>query len=158
MVVILYSMSKEITKISPEGVEVANMYLMLGNITAVSSALQIPEHKVCSMMEKREVRAYIDTVYLDTGYRNRANIASVMDQMIASKLEEAEESGMYSSKDLADLMMMQHKMRMDEMKVQADVAGASMNIKSQTNVQINEAMPFGQGNYGKLMEKLLADG
>ena len=24
-----------------------------------------------------------------------------------------------------------------------------------TNVQINEGIPFGQGNYGKLMEKLL---
>ena len=29
------------------------------------------------------------------------------------------------------------------------------NVKNQTNVQINGEMPFGQGNYGKLMEKLL---
>ena len=93
------------------------------------------------------------------GYRNKNNIATVLDEMIASKLEEAQESGMYSSKDLADLLQMAHKMRMDEIKAQADLEKAqSSNIKNQTNVQINEAVPFGQGNYGKLMEKLLKDG
>ena len=76
--------------------------------------------------------------------------------MINSKLEEAQETGIYSSKDLADLMMMAHKMRMDELKAQAELMKAEgANIKNQTNVQINEALPFGQGNYGKLMEKLL---
>ena len=105
---------------------------------------------------KREVKKYIDTVYLDIGYRNKNNIGSVLDEMIASKLEEAQESGIYSSKDLADLLQMAHKMRMDEIKAQADLAKTeSNNIKHQTNVQINEAVPFGQGNYGKLMEKLL---
>ena len=81
------------------------------------------------------------------------------EKIFAAKLEEAEESGVYSSKDLADLLQMAHKMRMDEIKAQADLAKAeSGNIKNQTNVQINEAVPFGQGNYGKLMEKLLKDG
>jgi len=45
---------------------------------------------------------------------------------------------------------------MDEIKAQAEILKAEGgNIKNQTNVQINEAVPFGQGNYGKLMEKLL---
>jgi len=45
---------------------------------------------------------------------------------------------------------------MDEIKAQADLEKINQtNIKSQTNVQINEGIPFGQGNYGKLMEKLL---
>ena len=47
-------------------------------------------------------------------------------------------------------------MRMDEIKAQAEIEKAS-SIKSQTNVQINEGVPFGQGNYGKLMEKLMKD-
>ena len=111
---------------------------------------------VAEVLNKREVKKYIDTVYLDMGYRNRNNIGSLLDEMIASKLEEAQESGVYSSKDLADLLMMAHKMRMDEIKAQAELIKAEgTNIKNQTNVQINEAVPFGQGNYGKLMEKLL---
>ena len=92
------------------------------------------------------------------GYRNKNNIASVLDEMIASKLEEAQESGVYSNKDLADLLQMAHKMRMDEIKAQADLVKAeTTNIKTQNNVQINESLPFGQGNYGKLMEKLLKE-
>ena len=46
---------------------------------------------------------------------------------------------------------------MDEIKAQTELEKAqAANIKNQTNVQINSAeMPFGQGNYGELMKKLL---
>jgi len=150
-------MSKEVATISPEGLEVANCYLQFGNIGAVCDMMQVSEYKVVELLNTREVKKYLDTVYLDLGYRNRNNIASLMDEMIASKLEEAQESGMYSSKDLADLLQMAHKMRMDEVKAQGEHDKAGV-IKNQTNVQINqEGMPFGSGNYGKLMERLLAD-
>ena len=149
-------MAKEVTTISPEGLEVANSYLQFGNIRGVCDQLQVEEKKVVDILNKREVKKYIDTVYLDMGYRNKNNIASVLDEMIQSKLEEAQESGVYSSKDLADLLQMAHKMRMDEIKAQAELEKASASsIKNQTNVQINEGVPFGQGNYGKLMDKLL---
>jgi len=149
-------MAKEITTISPEGLEIANSYLQFGNIRGVCDYLQVPETTVVELLNKREVKKYIDTVYLDMGYRNKNNIGSLLDNMIASKLEEAQESGVYSSKDLADLLQMAHKMRMDEIKAQADMLKAEAgSVKNQTNVQINEAVPFGQGNYGKLMEKLL---
>lgn len=151
-------MAKEITTISPEGLEVANCYLQYGNIRAVCDFMGVPENKVVEVLNKREVKRYIDTVYLDMGYRNKNNIASVLDEMIQSKLDEAQETGVYSSKDLADLLQMAHKMRMDEIKAMAELEKAqnASNIRNQTNVQINEALPFGQGNYGKLMEKLLS--
>lgn len=151
-------MAKELTTISPEGLEVANSYLTFGNIRAVVEQLGVQENKVVELLNKREVKKYIDTVYLDMGYRNKNNIAGLLDEMIESKLEEAKESGVYSNKDLADLLQMAHKMRMDEIKAQADLQKAEgTNVKSQTNVQINEGLPFGQGNYGKLMDKLLKD-
>ena len=151
-------MAKELTTISPEGLEVVNSYLTFGNIRAVVEQLGVAENKVVELLNKREVKKYIDTVYLDMGYRNKNNIASLLDEMIGSKLEEAKESGVYSNKDLADLLQMAHKMRMDEIKAQAELEKAqATNVKSQTNVQINEGLPFGQGNYGKLMDKLLKD-
>ena len=53
---------------------------------------------------------------------------------------------------------MAHKMRMDEIKAQADLEKAkAQNVKNQTNVQINGEVPFGQGNYGELMKKLLKE-
>ena len=151
-------MAKELTTISPEGLEVANSYLTFGNIRAVVEQLGVQENKVVELLNKREVKKYIDTVYLDMGYRNKNNIAGLLDEMIESKLEEAKESGVYSNKHLADLLQMAHKMRMDEIKAQAELEKAqATNVKSQTNVQINEGLPFGQGNYGKLMDKLLKD-
>ena len=151
-------MAKELTTISPEGLEVANSYLTFGNIRAVVEQLGVAENKVVELLNKREVKKYIDTVYLDMGYRNKNNIASLLDELIGSKLEEAKESGVYSNKDLADLQQMAHKMRMDEIKAQAELQKAeASNVRSQTNIQVNEGVPFGQGNYGKLMEKLLKD-
>ena len=97
-------MAKELTTISPEGLEVANSYLTFGNIRAVVEQLGVAENKVVELLNKREVKKYIDTVYLDTGYRNKNNIGSLLDEMIQSKLDEAQESGVYSSKDLADLL------------------------------------------------------
>ena len=82
-------MAKELTTISPEGLEVANSYLTFGNIRAVVEQLGVAENKVVELLNKREVKKYIDTVYLDMGYRNKNNIASLLDEIIGSKLEEA---------------------------------------------------------------------
>jgi hypothetical protein len=149
-------MAKEVTTISPEGLEIANSYLQFGNIRGVCQHLQVSEDRVVESLNKREVKKYIDTVYLDMGFRNKNNIATALDEIIASKLEEAQETGMYSNKDLADLLQMAHKMRMDEIKAQTDAEKATTSIRTQNNVQINDgSLPFGQGNYGKLMDKLL---
>jgi len=136
---------KALTYPAPEWLVVANTYLEEGSIPAVCAALGMQSHAVTEILAKKDVRAYLDNVYLDMGYRNRSKLAAVFDQIIESKLEEAAESGVYSSKDLADILMMVHKMRMDEIKAQTTKV-----IENQTNVQIN-----GDGNYGKLMEKLL---
>lgn len=146
------------TRISPEGLEVANAYLELGNIPAVCARLAVGESEVSETLAKREVKGYIDQVYLDTGYRNRFKLATALDDLIDKKMEEAEESEIYTNKDLADLLQMAHKMRIDEIKAQADLEKAkASSIKSQTNVQINGEVPFGQGNYGELMKKLLKE-
>ena len=122
--------------------------------------MNISQDKVVDWLGKREVKKYIDTVYFDMGYRNRNNLANLLDEMIESKLEEAQDSGIYSSKDLADLMMMAHKIRMDELKMEIErekVAGSS--IRNQTNVQINDGSGIlGQSNYGKLVESLFKNG
>ena len=146
------------TRISPEGLEVANAYLELGNIQSVCVRLKLDEGECSEILAKREVKGYIDQVYLDTGYRNRFKLATALDDLIDRKMEEAEESEIYSNKDLADLLQMAHKMRMDEIKAQAELEKAkSQNVKNQINIQNNGEVPFGQGNYGELMKKLLKD-
>ena len=150
-------MSTEITtRMSPEGLEIANSYLANGDVSAVCQELDIPRDIVVAVLNKREIQKYIDTVYMDSGYRNRFKLAETLDKLIDQKLEEAEESEIYTNKDLADLLMMQHKIRMDEVKAQTEFEKAKGGtIKTQNNVQINTEVPFGQGNYGTLMKKLL---
>ena len=150
-------MSKEITtRMSPEGLEIANKYLTSGSVEDVSSELNVSKDIVVSTLSKREVKHYIDTVYMDIGYRNRFKLGQTLDTIIDKKMEEAEESEMYSSKDIADLLNLAHKIRMDELKAQTELEKAKAgNIRTQNNVQVLTDQPFGQGNYGKLMDKLL---
>ena len=101
---------------------------------------------------------YIDTVYLDTGYRNRFKLSETLDLLIEKKLEEADETEIYTNKDMADLLALAHKMRVEEMKAQTELEKAKAgNIKNQVNIQDNSGIPFGQGNYGQLLKKLLKD-
>ena len=153
------NMSKKIvTKMSPEGLEIANSYLEHGSIPAVCATLGITEDTVSEALNKREIKQYIDTVYLDTGYRNRFKLSETLDLLIEKKLEEADETEIYTNKDMADLLALAHKMRIEEMKAQTELEKAkSGNIKNQVNIQDNSGIPFGQGNYGQLLKKLLKD-
>jgi hypothetical protein len=134
--------------ISPEGLEVANAYLQYGDVKTVAYELEIPQHEVVRQLQLTHVKKYLDGVYLDLGYRNRTKLASVLDKVIDAKLEEAEETGIYSSKDLIDILQLAHKLRMDEIKLQKE----EKTIDSQTNIQVNQ---YGDSSYGKLMERLL---
>jgi vacuolar-type H+-ATPase subunit H len=149
----------EDAQISPEGLEIANTYLKTTSVSDTAAELGIPEDQVSRYLGQREVKKYVDTVFLDVGYRNRFKLASALDDIIERKLEELDEADMTSNKDIADLLQMAHKMRMDEMKTQTDAAKAEQtSIKNQTNVQINDNSSFGEGNYGELMKKLLETG
>jgi hypothetical protein len=129
---------------APEWLEVANQYLTAGSAKEAADQLNIPVHQVTEVLARKDVRMYLNQIYMDLGYRNRNKLGAALDKIIDAKFQEAEESGLYSSKDLADLLMMAHKMRMDEIKAEKD--NAPLN---QTNVQVNG------DNYNNLLEKLL---
>jgi len=137
----------KLVKMAPENLEVANAYLSTGNAITVATEFGITPDKVYEVLEKHEVKEYINSVYLDQGYRNRFRLAELLDEVIEHKIQEARESDQYSSKDLVDIIALAHKITVDHSK-----ETKTQNIKQQ-NVQINS--PFGEGNYGKLMEKLL---
>lgn len=131
----------------PENLDIANEYLQLGSAEAVAESLAIPKTEVSQILAKPEVKQYISQVYMDQGYRNKFRLGHLLDELIAQKLQEAEETGFYTKYDLLDLLKFSQTLRNDETK--------EREIQHQTNVQINE---FGEGNYGKLMERLLANG
>lgn len=132
----------EITKITPENFEVANSYLKYQSADEVAQIYNITPDAVLSILEKSEVKRYIDNVYLEQGYRNRNKLGALLDRIIEQKVTEAEDTGIYTKKDLLDILELQHKMRMDEIKAsQKEMPGVA--------VQINNT------GYSQLMEKLL---
>lgn len=137
----------EIVKLGPEHYDIANGFLLYGTIQDTAEQMQVPQYEVVKILQMPEVKRYLDGIYLDQGYRNRDKMGKILDKIIDSKLEEAEESGVYTGKDLLDVIALVHKMRMDEIK-----ASKENNTTVGTAVQINNQ--FGDSNYGKLMERL----
>ena len=148
----------EAIKISPENLEVANLYLQLQSTSEVARTLDCSQHQVSEVLSRPEVQRYIDKVFSDTGFNNRYLMRSAMDQVLKKKFQELEEAGTGSQKDIADLLLLSHKMSMDyldrELELEKLRQKATVdNLKTQVNVQINE----GGTRYGELINKLLGD-
>ena len=142
----------EVLQISPEALEVANCYLQLQDIDKVAFELDITRDYAASVLTRKEVKAYVDNVFLNLGFNNRFKMRAAMDAVIQKKFQELQESDMGSTKDIADLLALSHKMTMDEMARQIELEKLQQtSIKSQVNVQINN----GGSKYDNLMRQLM---
>lgn len=137
-------------QISPEGAKIANTYLANAcSINDTSRVLDIPTHEISAMLQQPLVKTYVNSILREHGYRHMVQIATKLDEVIDRKWEELEEAEIGSNKDIADLLQLAHKMRLDMSNLlQKDAPGPSVQKNTQVNV-------YGEGNYGKLMEKLI---
>ena len=144
----------EVLDISPENLDVANTYLQTQSIQQTADILDVATDMVSQILSRREVRAYIDNVFMDVGFNNRFRMRSAMDALIQKKFQELEEAEVGSGKDIADLLALSHKMSMDVLDRQLQLEKLKeANLKSQVNVQLND---FGSGSkYNTLLEKLM---
>ena len=145
----------ETVRISPEALEVANAYLQLNDARAVAQELDLDPEVVTSLLAKREVKSYIDSVFFDSGYNNRFLMRRAMDALIKQKFLELEESQTGSTKDIAELLQMSHKMSMDLMDREIQLAKAQQAVgpQKQVNVQINDALDGSK--YSQLVQRLI---
>lgn len=144
----------EVLTISPEALEVANCYLQIQDIPKVADELGLPVDMVTQILDRGEVKSYIDQVFLDTGFNNRFKMRAAMDALLAKKFEEMDEAGIGSSKDILEIMALSHKMTMEIMD--REIALRKLNgtgVKNQVNVQINDA--GGGSNYKNLLDRLM---
>lgn len=147
-------------EISPEGLEVAEAYLHTLDIKEAALQLDLPAHLVSKQLNTREVRKYVDTVFMDAGYRNKYTLSSALDGVIDAKLLEMQDSEMGSTKDIADLLALAHKFRMDEMQKQIEMEKVHISKhKNDTvaagtinNTQVNLT---GGAKYNSLITELL---
>jgi hypothetical protein len=145
----------ETVRISPEALEVANAYLQLNDARAVAQELDLDPEIVTNLLARREVKSYIDSVFFDSGYNNRFLMRRAMDALIKQKFSELEESQTGSTKDIAELLQMSHKMSMDLMdrEIQLAKAQQATGPQKQVNVQINEGLDGSK--YSQLVQKLI---
>lgn len=145
----------ETLAISPEGLDTANAYLQNPDVNKVSEILGVPAHIVADILDRKEVRAYINSVFFSTGFNNRFQVRDLMDTLIKKKLQDMDEAEIGSSKDITELMALSHKISMETLdkEIQLEKIRAGNNLKSQVNVQINEGI--GGSKYSSLIEQLI---
>jgi hypothetical protein len=146
----------ETVRISPEALEVANAYLQLNDARAVAQELDLDPEVVTNLLARREVKSYIDSVFFDSGYNNRFLMRRAMDALIKQKFQELEESQTGSTKDIAELLQMSHKMSMDllDREIALEKARTQTGPQKQVNVQINEGLDGSK--YSQLVQKLIS--
>jgi len=141
-------------QIAPEALEVANCYLQLQCAKKVANELDLPPTLVTEILARREVKAYIDHVFMDTGYNNKFEMRAAMDALIKQKFQDMHEAGTGSTKDITELLALSHKMSMDllDREIQLEKLRAGSAPSKQVNVQINE---LDGSKYSSLINKLI---
>jgi len=119
-------------KLSPEALDFTNVYLSTLDIVETAKQLEISPEEATSFLRKKEVKRFIDTIFLEQGYMNKFKLKGLLETAIESKIEEAIETGIYTSKDLFDLIKLMQDIRKDELKL-LEVQQPT----NQTNVQVN---------------------
>lgn len=143
----------EVLNISPEALEVANLYLQTQDLNEVANTLDIPTEIVTQILARKEVKAYIDNVFFNLGFNNRFKMRKAMDAIIQRKFQDLDESETGSTLDIADLLALSHKMTMNELTKLIEYEKLQQSgVRSQVNVQIND----GGTKYDSLIEKLIS--
>lgn len=94
----------ETPALDPVILAIANDYLGGKSVEDIADEYSISRDRVTSVLDKREVKQYVDGVYATQGYLNRIKRMAIINKVIDEKLQEALETGVYSKKDLLDWM------------------------------------------------------
>ena len=129
--------SLETPKLDPVLLAIANDYLAGEGVDKISKEYGVSQDRVTAVLDKDDVRKYIDNVYVTQGYLNRVRRMALVNQVIEQKVQDALESGVWSKRDLLDWMK-----HLNELEETAKPKKASPQVA----VQIN--------NYDKLMKDL----
>jgi transcriptional/translational regulatory protein YebC/TACO1 len=91
---------------------------------------------------------------MDTGFNNKFEMRAAMDALIKQKFQELHESQTGSTKDIAELLALSHKMSMDllDREIQLEKLRAGTAPQRQVNVQINDDA----SKYSALISRLIA--
>jgi len=148
-------MGREIT-IAAEDQEVIEAYLRIGDTKMTADQLSISPYEVTAVLSKKPVKDYLTTLYTESGFRNRNEIAQTLDNIIRNKLEEMEEAEATSNKDIVDILYTMHKIKMEELQFleRMEKNNPSVQNNKQNNIYLGGD---GAENYRNLMKEIVSD-
>jgi hypothetical protein len=124
--------------LDPILLSVANDYLAGKSISTIADSYSISQDRVTAILEKRDVKSYVDRVYASQGFLNRVKRMDLINRVIEQKMADAMETGQWSKRDLLDWLKLLNEMEATTLPKQNGPAVA---------VQIN--------NYDRLMKDLI---
>ncbi len=140
----------------PESLAIAQTYLTAGSLENTAEELGLPIEVVSQQLQLPEVRAYIATVFSETGFRNKNKIFGLLDSIINEKIKEAEETGMVAEGTLLDVLETAHKMKIAEMNMEIKMIEAHAKAKGSPSTQVNiQSNNYGSEGMNTLLNNLM---
>lgn len=141
--------------LQPEAIVVVEQYLRFNrDIDLVAAELNTTPTVIGDILNKREVRGYLDHLFMESGYRNREKFFDVLDNLLDAKIAELDEAQMGSSMDIMDIMKIYHGMKIKELELSIklqELQSAKQSAGTINNVQINNS-----SGYDKLLDRIIA--
>lgn len=141
--------------LQPEAMVVVEQYLRFNrDIDLVAAELNTTPTVIGDILNKREVRGYLDHLFMESGFRNREKFFDVLDNLLDAKIAELDEAQMGSSMDIMDIMKIYHGMKIKELELSIklqELQSAKQSAGTINNVQINNS-----SGYDKLLDRIIA--
>ena len=132
----------EAPAVDPVLLTIANQYLSGESIEHIADELEVTPDRVVSVLDKPEVKQYIDGVMANHGYINRLNRINLISRVIEEKIEQAKETEMLSRKDILDWVKLAGTVE-DTLRPKKEQQGPTVAV------QVN--------NYDKFMKNIMED-
>lgn len=143
--------------ISPEALEVANCFLQTQDIGKTAAELDISLDLVSQMLNRREVKAYVDHVFASMGFNNKFKVRDLIDTIIQKKLQQMDEADVGSTKDITEILALSHKITMEQQahELAIEKLRSAQQIRTQVNIQQNNVDQGTTTRYSSLIQQLL---
>lgn len=92
----------EAPEIDPILLGIANEHISGRSLTEIADQFNISEDRVAQVLDRREVKQYVDQVFLSQGYLNRFKRIQLINQVIEQKIQDVALGESYTKKDLLE--------------------------------------------------------
>lgn len=113
---------------------VANSHLEGQNLQEISEYYNIPVDLISQILDKKEVKSYVDNVFLNQGYMSRLKRIDLINKVVNAKMQEALETDIFTKKDLLDWMKLLNDMEKEVRPKERSGPAVAVQINTYENL------------------------